>query len=103
MQWFLKEQVEEVASMTHAARPSRDRAGSNLFDLEDFVAREMSSPKRRAGRTVRRGRARSRPGRAGPGSRPVATPAVAFQRSGSTSARHSASRAPAKAWSGGGA
>jgi ferritin len=41
MQWFLKEQVEEVASMTTLLRIA-DRAGDNLFHLEDFVAREMS-------------------------------------------------------------
>ena len=41
MQWFLKEQVEEVASMTTLLRIA-DRAGANLFHLEDFVAREMS-------------------------------------------------------------
>ena len=43
MQWFLKEQVEEVASMTTLLTVA-DRAGSNLFDLEEFVAREMSGP-----------------------------------------------------------
>jgi ferritin len=42
MQWFLKEQVEEVASMTTLLRIA-DRAGVNLFDLENFVAREMAS------------------------------------------------------------
>ncbi|GAA5047029.1 ferritin [Nocardia callitridis] len=41
MQWFLKEQVEEVANMTTLLTIA-DRAGSNLFDLEDFIAREMS-------------------------------------------------------------
>ncbi|MDV7353930.1 ferritin [Rhodococcus sp. NPDC019627] len=41
MQWFLKEQVEEVASMTTLLAIA-DRAGANLFHLEDFVAREMS-------------------------------------------------------------
>lgn len=43
MQWFLKEQVEEVANMTTLLTIA-DRAGSNLFDLEEFVAREMSGP-----------------------------------------------------------
>ncbi|MFQ6394897.1 ferritin [Nocardia sp. KC 131] len=43
MQWFLKEQVEEVANMTTLLTIA-DRAGSNLFDLEDFIAREMSGP-----------------------------------------------------------
>lgn len=41
MQWFLKEQVEEVASMSTLLR-TVDRAGSNLFHIEDFVAREMA-------------------------------------------------------------
>lgn len=43
MQWFLKEQVEEVAKMTTLLTVA-DRAGSNLFDLEEFIAREMSTP-----------------------------------------------------------
>jgi ferritin len=42
MRWFLKEQVEEVATMTTLLRIA-DRAGANLFHLEDFVAREMAS------------------------------------------------------------
>ncbi len=42
MQWFLKEQVEEVALMTTLVRIA-DRAGSDLFHLEDFVAREVSA------------------------------------------------------------
>jgi len=41
--WFLKEQVEEVASMTSLLRIA-DRAGHNLFDLEGYVSREMASP-----------------------------------------------------------
>lgn len=41
MQWFLKEQVEEVASMTTLLAIAK-RAGDNLFHLEDFVAREMA-------------------------------------------------------------
>ena len=40
MQWFLKEQVEEVASMTTLLSIAR-RAGDNLFDLENYVAREQ--------------------------------------------------------------
>lgn len=42
MQWFLKEQVEEVASMKTLLNVA-DRAGHNLFDLEQFVAREYSN------------------------------------------------------------
>ena len=39
MLWFLKEQVEEVASMATLLNIA-ERAGDNLFDLENFVARE---------------------------------------------------------------
>ena len=38
MLWFLKEQVEEVASMTTLVNVAR--RAENLFDLENFVARE---------------------------------------------------------------
>ncbi|AOW93812.1 bacterioferritin [Rhodococcus sp. WMMA185] len=48
MQWFLAEQVEEVASMTTLLTIA-DRAGGNLFDLENFVAREMSDVAATAG------------------------------------------------------
>lgn len=44
MQWFLKEQIEEVASM-NTLLTIADRAGSNLFDLEQFVARDMNTVK----------------------------------------------------------
>jgi ferritin len=40
MQWFLKEQVEEIASMSTLLTVVR-RAGNNLFHIEDFVAREL--------------------------------------------------------------
>jgi ferritin len=43
MQWFLKEQVEEVAVMTTLVRIA-ERAGADLFHLEDYVAREISAP-----------------------------------------------------------
>lgn len=43
MHWFLAEQVEEVARMTTLVRIA-DRAGDNLFNLEDYVAREMVAP-----------------------------------------------------------
>jgi bacterioferritin B len=39
MLWFLKEQVEEVASMTTLLNIA-ERAGQNWFDLENYVARE---------------------------------------------------------------
>ncbi|CAJ1494611.1 ferritin [[Mycobacterium] burgundiense] len=42
MGWFLKEQVEEVAAMTTLLRVT-ERAGDNLFDLEDYVARELAA------------------------------------------------------------
>jgi bacterioferritin B len=40
MQWFLKEQVEEVAAMKTLVNVAT-RAGDNLFHLEDFLAREV--------------------------------------------------------------
>ncbi|MPV35768.1 ferritin [Georgenia subflava] len=40
MLWFLKEQVEEVASATTLLTVA-ERAGDNLFDLENYVAREQ--------------------------------------------------------------
>jgi ferritin len=40
MQWFLKEQVEEVAAMKTLVNVAQ-RAGDNLFHLEDFLAREV--------------------------------------------------------------
>ena len=40
MQWFLAEQIEEVALMTTLVRVA-NRAGANLFDLENFMAREV--------------------------------------------------------------
>jgi ferritin len=39
MQWFLKEQVEEVSMMTTLVNVAK-RAGDNLFHLEDFINRE---------------------------------------------------------------
>ncbi|HEU5222667.1 MAG TPA: ferritin [Candidatus Lumbricidophila sp.] len=40
MLWFLKEQIEEVASMDTLLTIAK-RAKDNLFDLENFVAREQ--------------------------------------------------------------
>lgn len=40
LQWFLKEQVEEVAQMSTLLTVV-DRAGDNLFDVETFLAREL--------------------------------------------------------------
>jgi bacterioferritin B len=39
MQWFIKEQVEEVAQMTTLLNVMK-RASGNLFDVENFLARE---------------------------------------------------------------
>ncbi|MCU1446838.1 ferritin [Cryobacterium sp.] len=39
MLWFLKEQVEEVASMSTLLTIAK-RAKDNLFDIENFIARE---------------------------------------------------------------
>nr|WP_093080968.1 ferritin [Pseudonocardia oroxyli] len=41
MQWFLKEQIEEVASMSTLLTVVQ-RAGDNLFHIEDFVNRELA-------------------------------------------------------------
>ncbi len=41
MQWFLKEQVEEVATMTTLLTIA-ERAKGNIFDLETFVEREIN-------------------------------------------------------------
>lgn len=43
MQWFLQEQVEEVASMTTLLSVV-DKANGNIFDLEAYVARQMMGP-----------------------------------------------------------
>lgn len=48
MQWFLREQVEEVAVMTRLLRVA-DRAGHNLFELENFIAREVGTVTPEAG------------------------------------------------------
>ncbi|MFT4043806.1 MAG: ferritin [Gordonia sp. (in: high G+C Gram-positive bacteria)] len=42
MQWFLKEQVEEVATM-NTLQTIAERAQGNVFDLESFVEREFNS------------------------------------------------------------
>jgi ferritin len=55
MQWFLKEQVEEMALMTTLLRVA-DRAEANLFDLENFVAREVGSSTRSDGPPAAGGR-----------------------------------------------
>lgn len=39
LMWFLEEQVEEVAAATTLVTVAK-RAGNNLFDLENYVARE---------------------------------------------------------------
>ena len=39
MLWFLKEQVEEVAAM-QTLLTITERAGNDLFNIEDFIARE---------------------------------------------------------------
>jgi bacterioferritin B len=42
MQWFLKEQVEEVASMTTLLRVV-ERAGDNALQVEEYLARENAT------------------------------------------------------------
>ncbi|MCR8898761.1 MULTISPECIES: ferritin [Gordonia] len=43
VQWFIKEQVEEVAIMT-TLQTIAERCNGNLFDLENFVEREFNGP-----------------------------------------------------------
>ncbi|WP_338770463.1 ferritin [Nocardia vulneris] len=45
IQWFLKEQVEDVARMTTLLAVI-DRAAGDLFDVEQFIARELRAPQR---------------------------------------------------------
>lgn len=40
MLWFLKERVEEIASVSTLLTIAQ-RAGDNLFDIENFIAREQ--------------------------------------------------------------
>ena len=40
MQWFIKEQVEEVATMTDLLRVA-ERSRSDVHDIEDYIAREL--------------------------------------------------------------
>ncbi|GAA1457293.1 ferritin [Nocardiopsis exhalans] len=42
LQWFIQEQVEEIAKMSTLLNVV-DRANGNLFDVEAFVARDMPS------------------------------------------------------------
>lgn len=42
LQWFIQEQVEEVATMSTLLNVI-DRAEGNLFDVETFVARDLTS------------------------------------------------------------
>lgn len=42
MWWFLEEQIEEEAVFTTLLNVA-ERAGDNLFDLEEFVARDINS------------------------------------------------------------
>jgi bacterioferritin B len=41
LQWFLKEQIEEVSTMSTLVTVV-DRADGNLFDVETFVARDLN-------------------------------------------------------------
>ncbi|WP_227997880.1 ferritin [Nocardia australiensis] len=45
IQWFLEEQVEEVAGMTTLLTVI-DRAAGDLFDVEDFISRELRTTPR---------------------------------------------------------
>ncbi|WP_433729483.1 ferritin [Nocardia sp. CA-129566] len=45
IQWFLREQVEDVAGMTTLLTVI-DRAAGDLFDVEDFISRELRTTPR---------------------------------------------------------
>ncbi|QIS01056.1 ferritin [Nocardia brasiliensis] len=45
IQWFLKEQVEDVARMSTLLTVI-DRGADDLFDVEQFIARELRAPQR---------------------------------------------------------
>jgi ferritin len=45
VQWFLKEQVEEVSTM-HSVLQVVERAGDDIWQVEDYIARE--NPRRKA-------------------------------------------------------
>jgi bacterioferritin B len=53
VQWFLKEQVEEVAAMSTLLTVV-ERAGANAFQIEDFLARETVSDRGAADPTAPR-------------------------------------------------
>ena len=56
MQWFIKEQVEEVATMSDLLRVA-ERSRDDVKDIEDYVAREQSRRGRGPDRAARRRRA----------------------------------------------
>ena len=43
MQWFIREQIEEVATMSHLLRVA-ERSRADQADIEDFIAREHGGP-----------------------------------------------------------
>jgi ferritin len=43
MQWFIKEQVEEVATMSDLLRVA-ERSRDDVHDIEDYIAREQGDP-----------------------------------------------------------
>ena len=44
LQWFVTEQVEEVATMTELLQVTRRAGEANLLLLEDYVARSAGTP-----------------------------------------------------------
>ena len=63
MQWFIKEQVEEVATMSDLlAVVTRNR--DDIEDIEEYVAREQGGGRDRPDRPARRRRLTSRTGAA---------------------------------------
>ena len=106
MQWFIKEQIEEVATMSDLLRVV-ERSQDHAMDIEDYLAREQlgergrrpdgAAPRRRRGvslaaRAARGGRRRlGGPARAPVRARRSATGRSTRRASASTSARTTAS------------
>ncbi|NEW49241.1 ferritin [Nocardia cyriacigeorgica] len=51
VQWFLEQQMDEVAGMT-TLLTVLERAAGNLFDVEEFAARELRTPVKPAADTM---------------------------------------------------
>ena len=92
MQWFIKEQVEEVATMSDLLRVA-ERSRDDVHEIEDYVAREQSAARAPTRRRRGRGGARERASRPGSAGRRAQHALVAARRS----VRRSASKCSSSA------